>query len=140
MCNESSVFSPRNFFRAGMQLERRYSGIRRRFAMVKIRTYFGAEEQVGNQHEEQAMNDYLAYRRKADYYMKGDPGQRQPPCPVSTEEHEDPAHNRQQTDEGDPNELQFKRLRYFEVSEVISKAEGPGRDEKPTDDQDGNRT
>ena len=107
--------------------------------MVKIRSYFGAEEQVGNQHEEQAMNHHLAYRRKADYYMKGDPGQRQPSCPVSAEEHEDPAHNRQQADERDPNELQFKRLRYFEVSEVISKGEGPGRDEKRTDNQDSNR-
>ena len=61
VCNECSVFSPRNFFCAGMELERRYSGPRRRFAMVKMRSYFGAEEQVGNQHEEQAMNDYLPY-------------------------------------------------------------------------------
>jgi len=62
--------------------------------------------------------------------MEGDPGQRQPPCPVSAEEHEDPAHNRQQTDKGDPNELGRHGLRYFEVCEVVSKAEGAGRDEK----------
>ena len=72
--------------------------------------------------------------------MKGDPGQRQPSRPVSAKEHEDPAHNRQQTDKGDPNQLGLDGLRYFEVGEVISKAEGPGRDEKATDDQDGNRT